>query len=85
MASASLLKSSPTVIDKSEFVKGQSLRQTSVSVVRCHPTNAPSLTVRAASPYADELVKTAVSFNLASLSSTHCQCKDFFRYRLKLT
>lgn len=69
MASASLLKSSPTVVDKSEFVKGQSLRQTSVSVVRCHPTNAPSLTVRAASPYADELVKTAVSFSLASLSS----------------
>ncbi|KAM3376945.1 fructose-bisphosphate aldolase 1, chloroplastic [Capsicum galapagoense] len=58
MASASLLKSSP-VLDKSEFVKGQSLRQPSVSVVRCHPTNATSLTVRAASSYADELVKTA--------------------------
>ncbi|KAJ8556480.1 hypothetical protein K7X08_032232 [Anisodus acutangulus] len=62
MASSSLLKSSP-VLDKSEFVKGQSLRQPSVSVVRCHPTNATShatsLTVRAASSYADELVKTA--------------------------
>lgn len=59
MASASLLKSSP-VLDKSEFVKGgQSLRQPSVSLVRCHPTTAPStLTVRASS-YADELVKTA--------------------------
>ncbi|KAK6916634.1 Fructose-bisphosphate aldolase, class-I [Dillenia turbinata] len=58
MASASLLKSSP-VLDKSEFVKGQTLRQPSVSVVRCHPTTAPSaLTVRAGS-YADELVKTA--------------------------
>ncbi|KAG5624899.1 hypothetical protein H5410_010117, partial [Solanum commersonii] len=58
MASASLLKSSP-VLDKSEFLKGQSLRQPSVSVVRCHPTNATSLTVRAASSYADELIKTA--------------------------
>ncbi|KAJ8572150.1 hypothetical protein K7X08_008661 [Anisodus acutangulus] len=57
MASASLLKSSPTVLDKSEFVKGQSLRQSSESVVRCHPTNATSLTVRAS--YADELVNTA--------------------------
>ncbi|KAK4378201.1 hypothetical protein RND71_000063 [Anisodus tanguticus] len=37
MASASLLKSSPTVLDKSEFVTGQSLRQSFVSVVRCHP------------------------------------------------
>uniref|UniRef100_A0A7N2MZC4 Fructose-bisphosphate aldolase n=1 Tax=Quercus lobata TaxID=97700 RepID=A0A7N2MZC4_QUELO len=57
MASASLLKSSP-VLDKSEWVKGQTLRQPSVSVVRCLP-NAPSpLTIRAGS-YADELVKTA--------------------------
>lgn len=59
MTSASLLKSS-IVLDKSEFVKGgQSLRQSSASVLRCHPTIAPStLTVRASS-YADELVKTA--------------------------
>ncbi|XP_038901391.1 fructose-bisphosphate aldolase 1, chloroplastic [Benincasa hispida] len=58
MASASLLKSSP-VLDKFEWVKGQSLRQPSVSVVRCHPTAAPStLTVRAGS-YNDELIKTA--------------------------
>lgn len=57
MASASLLKSSP-VLDKSEWVKGQTLRQPSVSVVRCLP-NAPSpLSIRAGS-YADELVKTA--------------------------
>lgn len=61
-ASASLLKSSP-VLDKFEWVKGQSLRQPSVSVVRCHPTAAPStLTVRAGS-YIDELVKTAVRIN----------------------
>ncbi|KAG8364379.1 hypothetical protein BUALT_Bualt19G0122800 [Buddleja alternifolia] len=60
MASASLLKSSP-VLDKSEFVKGQSLLRTgpSASVVRCHPNATPSpLTVRASS-YADELIKTA--------------------------
>ncbi|KAK1296324.1 hypothetical protein QJS10_CPB15g00587 [Acorus calamus] len=59
MASASLLKSSP-VIDKSEWVKGtQSLRHPSASVsVRSHST-ASSLTVRAASSYADELIKTA--------------------------
>ncbi|XP_023512146.1 fructose-bisphosphate aldolase 2, chloroplastic isoform X2 [Cucurbita pepo subsp. pepo] len=57
MASASL-KSSP-VLDKLEWVKGQSLRQPSVSAVRCHPTTAPStLTIRASS-YSDELVKTA--------------------------
>ena len=55
MASASLLKSSP-VLDKSEWVKGQTLRQPSASsVVRCLPTTP-------AGSYADELVKTAVSF-----------------------
>ncbi|KAF5745413.1 fructose-bisphosphate aldolase 1 chloroplastic-like [Tripterygium wilfordii] len=60
MASATLLKSSP-VLDKSEWVKGQSLtlRQPPVSTVRCHPTSSPALTVRAASSYADELIKTA--------------------------
>ncbi|XWS45515.1 hypothetical protein CRYUN_Cryun15aG0143100 [Craigia yunnanensis] len=57
MASASLLKTSP-VVDKSEWVKGQTLRQPSVSVVRCHPVAPSGLTVRASS-YADELVKTA--------------------------
>ena len=58
-ASASLLKSSP-VLDKSEFLKGQALRQPSaVSVVRCQPVSSATLTVRASS-YADELVKTAV-------------------------
>lgn len=61
MASASLLKSSP-VLDKSEWVKGQTLRQPSASsVVRCLPTAPSGLTIRAGS-YADELVKTAVSF-----------------------
>lgn len=67
MASASLLKSSP-VFDKFEWVKGQSLRQPSVSVVRFHPTAAPSttLTVRAGS-YADELVKTAVRISFIVL------------------
>ncbi|MBH0219611.1 fructose-bisphosphate aldolase class I, partial [Listeria monocytogenes] len=55
MASASLLKSSP-VLEKSEWVKGQTLRQP-VSVVRCHPTTTSALNVRAS--YADELVKTA--------------------------
>ncbi|KAM1763643.1 hypothetical protein ACFX11_002966 [Malus domestica] len=58
MASASLLKSSP-VLDKSEWVKGQTLRQPSASsVVRCLPTAPSGLTIRAGS-YADELVKTA--------------------------
>lgn len=57
-ASATLLKSSP-ILDKSEWVKGQNLRQPAVSVVRCHPTAPSALTVRASS-YADELIKTAV-------------------------
>ena len=57
MASASLLKTSP-VLDKSEWVKGHTLRQPSTSVVRCHPVAPSGLTVRASS-YADELVKTA--------------------------
>ncbi|RVW93190.1 Fructose-bisphosphate aldolase, chloroplastic [Vitis vinifera] len=59
MASAapSLLKSSP-VLDKSDWVKGQTLRQSSVSVIRCLPTAPSGLTIRAGS-YADELVKTA--------------------------
>ncbi|XWS54992.1 hypothetical protein CRYUN_Cryun10bG0136800 [Craigia yunnanensis] len=56
-ASAALLKSSP-ILDKSEWVKGQNLRQPSVSFVRCHPTSPSAFTVRASS-YADELVKTA--------------------------
>ncbi|PHU25203.1 putative fructose-bisphosphate aldolase 2, chloroplastic [Capsicum chinense] len=55
MASASLLKTSP-VINKTDFIKGQPLRQ--VSVVRCHPSPPSGITVRASS-YADELVKTA--------------------------
>ncbi|CAL0329269.1 unnamed protein product [Lupinus luteus] len=57
-ASATLLKSS-LVLDKSEWVKGQTLRQVSaVSVARCNSTNPSTLTIRAGS-YADELVKTA--------------------------
>ena len=55
-ASATLLKSSP-IIDKSEWIKGQNLRQPSVCVIRCQRTLV-GLTVRASS-YADELVKTA--------------------------
>ncbi|OWM66422.1 hypothetical protein CDL15_Pgr013639 [Punica granatum] len=57
MASASLLKSSP-VLDKSEWIKGQSLRQPSVSSVCSVRAAWSALTVRASS-YADELVKTA--------------------------
>lgn len=57
MASASLLKTSP-VLDKSEFVKGQTLRLPSVAGVRFASSASSSLTVRAS--YADELVKTAV-------------------------
>lgn len=57
MASASFLKSSP-VLDKSEFVKGQTLRLPSASIVRCRSTALSALTVRAGS-YAEELVKTA--------------------------
>ncbi|KAK3421019.1 hypothetical protein EUGRSUZ_G01726 [Eucalyptus grandis] len=55
-ASATLLKSSP-VLDKSEWVKGQSIRHASATTVRCHPAAASVLTVKAS--YADELVKTA--------------------------
>lgn len=56
MASASLFKPSPaTILDKSDWVKGQTLRQVPVSAVRF---NSSALTVRAS--YADELVKTAV-------------------------
>ncbi|KAH9611539.1 hypothetical protein KSS87_007628 [Heliosperma pusillum] len=58
MASTSLLKTSP-VLDKSEFVKGQTLRLPSVVGVRCHPNGPSFITVRASSSYADELVKTA--------------------------
>uniref|UniRef100_A0A6M2EGF5 fructose-bisphosphate aldolase n=1 Tax=Populus davidiana TaxID=266767 RepID=A0A6M2EGF5_9ROSI len=57
MASASFLKSSP-VLDKSEFVKGQTLRLPSASIVRCRSAAPSALTVRAGS-YAEELVKTA--------------------------
>ncbi|CAI0439546.1 unnamed protein product [Linum tenue] len=62
MASTSLLKSSP-VIDKSEWVKGQSIRQPSVSILRCNSSTAaaaaPSALSIRASSYADELIKTA--------------------------
>ncbi|CAI0375095.1 unnamed protein product [Linum tenue] len=62
MASTSLLKSSP-VLDKSEWVKGQSIRQPSVSILRCNSSTAaaaaPSALSIRASSYADELVKTA--------------------------
>ncbi|CAN6916529.1 unnamed protein product [Brassica oleracea] len=59
MASTSLLKASP-VLDKSEWVKGQSVlfRQPSSAAVVLR-NRATSITVRAASSYADELVKTA--------------------------
>ncbi|KAL4351395.1 hypothetical protein GQ457_06G002500 [Hibiscus cannabinus] len=60
-ASSATLKSS-SVIDKCEWIKGQSLRQASAAFVRCHPTSPSALTVRASS-YADELVKTAVKNN----------------------
>nr|GEX53139.1 fructose-bisphosphate aldolase 1, chloroplastic [Tanacetum cinerariifolium]GEX55495.1 fructose-bisphosphate aldolase 1, chloroplastic [Tanacetum cinerariifolium] len=57
MASTSIFHSSTAILDKSEWVKGQNLRQPSVSIV-WFSTNAPiALTVRAS--YADELVKTA--------------------------
>ncbi|KAI7728816.1 hypothetical protein M8C21_022641 [Ambrosia artemisiifolia] len=54
MASTFLFQSSPAILDKSDWVKGQSLRQPAVSVVRVSPN---ALSVRAS--YADELVKTA--------------------------
>ncbi|KVI02894.1 Aldolase-type TIM barrel [Cynara cardunculus var. scolymus] len=57
MASTFLFQSSPAILDKSEWVKGQTLRQPSVSVVRFSPGAPSALTVRAS--YADELVKTA--------------------------
>ncbi|GMN55777.1 hypothetical protein TIFTF001_024890 [Ficus carica] len=75
MASASLLKSAP-VLEKSEWVKGQTLRQPSVSVIRCLPTGPSALTVRASS-YADELVKTAGLVPLAgSNDESWCQGLD---------
>ncbi|KAJ0462514.1 putative fructose-bisphosphate aldolase [Helianthus annuus] len=57
MASAYLFQSSPAILDKSDWVKGQTLRQPSVSVVRVSSGAPSALTVRAS--YADELVKTA--------------------------
>ncbi|KAJ0260539.1 Fructose-bisphosphate aldolase 2 [Hirschfeldia incana] len=57
-SSATLLKASPV---KSDWLKGQSLllrQPSSVSPFRSHVA-PPSLTVHAASAYADELVKTA--------------------------
>lgn len=69
MASASLLKSSPSpVLDKSEWVKGQSLRQPSISVVRCNPVAPSGLNIRAGS-YTDELVKTAVRLPFMDICS----------------
>ncbi|GAB2267651.1 Fructose-bisphosphate aldolase 2, chloroplastic, variant 2 [Dionaea muscipula] len=57
--SSSLLKTTP-VLDKLEWMKGLPLRHSSVSFIRCQPTTGrPSLTVRASTSYADELVKTA--------------------------
>ncbi|CAA6666907.1 unnamed protein product [Spirodela intermedia] len=58
MASASLLKSSP-VLDKSDWVKGQSLRHPLAASVSVRSHAAAPLSVRAATSYADELVKTA--------------------------
>lgn len=59
-STATMLKASPV---KSDWVKGQSLllrrQPSSVSAIRSHVAPS-SLTVRAASAYADELVKTAV-------------------------
>ncbi|KAL9173878.1 hypothetical protein ABFS82_02G017700 [Erythranthe guttata] len=58
MASASLLKSSP-VLEKSDFVKGQTHLRQSLAAASVRPNTASfPLTVRASS-YADELVKTA--------------------------
>ncbi|XP_077220771.1 uncharacterized protein LOC143854613 isoform X1 [Tasmannia lanceolata] len=59
MASASLLKSSP-VLDKSEWVKGQSIRLPSAMSFRSSHTAPSTLTVRAGS-YSDEFIKTAVA------------------------
>ncbi|KAM7265955.1 hypothetical protein ACFE04_003638 [Oxalis oulophora] len=75
-ASATLIKSS-AILDKSEWVKGQSLRQPSVSsLVRCRPTAVSALTIRASS-YADELVKTAGLVPLAgSNDESWCQGLD---------
>ncbi|KAE8715670.1 Fructose-bisphosphate aldolase [Hibiscus syriacus] len=79
MASASLLKPSP-VVDKSEWVKGQTLRQPSVSVVRYHPVAPSGLNVRASS-YADELVKTAKTIaspgrGILAMDESNATCLD---------
>lgn len=59
MASATLLKSS-LVVDKSEFLKGQSLRSSSSASFKTNSSTSPSTLVVRAGSYADELVKTAV-------------------------
>ncbi|KAG5395386.1 hypothetical protein IGI04_025349 [Brassica rapa subsp. trilocularis] len=77
MASTSLLKASP-VLDKSEWVKGQRVlfRQPSSAAVVLR-NRATSLTVRAASSYADELVKTAGLVPLVgSNNESWCQGLD---------
>ncbi|CAN6463719.1 unnamed protein product [Victoria cruziana] len=58
MASATLLKSS-LVVDKSEFLKGQSLRSSSSASFKTNSSTSPSTLVVRAGSYADELVKTA--------------------------
>uniref|UniRef100_A0A7N0T8H3 Fructose-bisphosphate aldolase n=1 Tax=Kalanchoe fedtschenkoi TaxID=63787 RepID=A0A7N0T8H3_KALFE len=57
-ASASLLNLSP-VVERSEWVKGQSLRQPPTSSVRCAPAASSSTLSIRAGAYSDELVKTA--------------------------
>lgn len=53
----SLLRPS-SLVSKSSWIEGQTLRHPSVSLVRCTPA-APALTIRAGA-YDDELIKTAV-------------------------
>lgn len=68
----SLLKSS-SLVNKSEWLKGQNLRYPSVSVVRCNPgAAAPSALTIHAGAYDDELIKTAVCFSLSFFSYSPC-------------
>lgn len=67
-----MLKASPV---KSDWVKGQSLllrQPSSVAAIRSN-VSPSALTVRAASAYADELVKTAVIISSHNLLISYIQ------------
>lgn len=77
MASAAALFKPSPVLDKSEWVKGQSLSLPTAKSVRTHAIAPAGLTVKAAISYADELVKTAVSDQKIDMNYVkHVPCCD---------